>query len=51
MFPLVVNVLQTQPSKPIAVAPQPATTKPVAGGITNIPQERIDQYTNLFGRI
>jgi hypothetical protein len=28
-----------------------AAPKPVAGGITNIPQERIDQYTNLFGRI
>jgi hypothetical protein len=46
-----VNVLQAQPSKPIAVAPQVVAPKPVAGGITNIPQERIDQYTNLFGRI
>ena len=34
-----------------AVAPQVAAPKPVAGGVTNIPQERIDQYTNLFGRI
>jgi hypothetical protein len=25
--------------------------KPVASAVTNIPQERIDQYTNLFGRI
>ena len=41
-----VTNLQTQ-----AVAPQMAAPKPVAGGITNIPQERIDQYTNLFGRI
>ena len=41
-----VTNLQTQ-----AVAPQVAAPKPVAGGITNIPQERIDQYTNLFGRI
>lgn len=44
-----VNILQ--PTKPIAVAPQPTTTKPVAGGITNIPQERIQEYTTLFGRI
>jgi polyhydroxyalkanoate synthesis regulator phasin len=41
-----VTNLQTQ-----AVAPQVAAPKPVASGITNIPQERIDQYTNLFGRI
>jgi hypothetical protein len=41
-----VTNLQTQ-----AVAPQVAAPKPVAGGVTNIPQERIDQYTNLFGRI
>jgi len=41
-----VTNLQTQ-----AVAPQMAAPKPIAGGITNIPQERIDQYTNLFGRI
>jgi hypothetical protein len=41
-----VTNLQTQ-----TVAPQVAAPKPVAGGITNIPQERIDQYTNLFGRI
>lgn len=34
-----------------AAIPQVAAPKPVAGGITNIPQERIDQYTNLFGRI
>jgi hypothetical protein len=46
-----VNILQTQPSKPVATVPQAAAPKPVAGGITNIPQERIDQYTNLFGRI
>jgi hypothetical protein len=46
-----VNVLQPQQSKPTVVAPQVSQQKPVAGGITNIPQERIDQYTNLFGRI
>lgn len=45
-----VNILQ-QPTKPIAIAPQTTTTKPVAGGITNIPQERIQEYTTLFGRI
>jgi hypothetical protein len=45
-----VNILQ-QSTKPIAAIPQAAAPKPVAGGITNIPQERIDQYTNLFGRI
>jgi hypothetical protein len=39
-----------QQSKPTTTIPQVAP-KPVAGGITNIPQERIDQYTNLFGRI
>ena len=46
-----VNILQTQPSKPVAVAPQPTTAKPTSSGITNIPQERLQDYTNLFGRI
>ena len=45
-----VNILQ-QPSKPVAAVPQPTIAKPVSGGITNIPQERIQEYTNLFGRI
>ena len=29
----------------------PGIGAPAAGGITNIPQERIQDYTNLFGRI
>jgi len=41
-----VNVLTPRP----AAAPV-TTTTPTAGGITNIPQERIQDYTNLFGRI
>jgi hypothetical protein len=45
-----VNTRVTNLQTPAAI-PQAAAPKPVAGGITNIPQERIDQYTNLFGRI
>ena len=44
-----INMIAQQ-SKPQTL-PQVPAAKPVAGGITNIPQERIDQYTNLFGRI
>jgi len=46
MGPVNTRVTTMQP-----VVPQAPAVKPVAGGITNIPQERIDQYTNLFGRI
>jgi hypothetical protein len=34
-----------------SAVPQMTAPKPVASAVTNIPQERIDQYTNLFGRI
>ena len=47
------NILNIQPqsrSRSLPTTPQ-STPKPVSGGITNIPQERINQYTNLFGRI
>lgn len=46
MAPVNTRVTTMQP-----VVPQAPATKPVAGGITNIPQERIQEYTNLFGRI
>ena len=46
MGPVNTRVTTMQP-----VVPQAPAAKPVAGGITNIPQERIQEYTTLFGRI
>jgi hypothetical protein len=45
-----VNVLTPRPAAAPVTTTTPTTT-PTAGGITNIPQERIQDYTNLFGRI
>ena len=45
-----VNVLTPRPAAAPVTTTTPTTT-PAAGGITNIPQERIQDYTNLFGRI
>jgi len=41
-----VNVLTPRPAVPTTT-----TTTPTKSGITNIPQERIQDYTNLFGRL
>lgn len=51
--PVNTRVTEIQPTQRITqpVIPQAPATKPVAGGITNIPQERIQEYTNLFGRL
>lgn len=46
MGPVNTRVTTMQP-----VVPQAPAAKPMAGGITNIPQERIQEYTTLFGRI
>ena len=42
-----IPVKQVPQQRPIQVQP----SKPTSGGITNIPQERIQDYTTLFGRI
>jgi hypothetical protein len=53
MGPVNTNVTTLPPrSAPItSMTPMTSQQIPTAGGITNIPQERIQDYTNLFGRI
>jgi hypothetical protein len=49
-----VNTISPQQTQS-RVQPQSLPTniqkQPTSSGITNIPQERINQYTNLFGRL
>lgn len=45
------QVLSQRPTTPVASAPMAPQQNMGGSGITSIPQERLQDYTNLFGRI